>query len=283
MTVTPLRRQFNIGLYGGWGARLSMLGAALLYADKTQRALRVYWEHRFPSPYATFSHTPLELIPSDEWKHLQETLPTVRQWRLGNQAWTEDARLANIQLDSVPPALTLAATEIPAEVCSFETAVHVLKTRIDLSSGQSRLSEFPDTSEMVGVHIRRTDHLIATARSPLPLFIEAMRKLPDSTRFYVCTDEPQIEVALLQSFPAERIVFAPRGEGRTTVNGQMHDLNVLFSLSRCQRIIHSYGSSFSRLAARLGNCPRMVIDSENNQSRAASQETNSVVFTPLSD
>lgn len=265
MTTSSLR-QFNIGLYGGWGARLSMLGAALLYADRTQRALRVYWEHRFPCPYAIFSPTPLELISTLEWKHFQETRRTVRRWRLGNQAWTEDAQLASVKPDSVPPDLTLAATEIPAEVCSFETAVHTLKTRIDLSSGQ-RLSKPLDTSEMVGVHVRRTDHLIATARSPLPLFIDAMRTLPDSTRFYVCTDEPQVEVALLESIPVDRIVFAPPGEGRTTANGQMHDLNVLFSLSRCSRIIHSYGSSFSRLAACLGNSPRMVIDSETHQEQ----------------
>lgn len=110
----------------------------------------------------------------------------------------------------------------------------------------------------VGVHIRRTDHADAIKNSPLELFYERMNKEieENDANFYVTTDDHEVERELREKFPAERLIFY---EGklidRDSKAGIEDALIDMLALSRCNRIIGSYKSTFSLIPSIMSGIP----------------------------
>lgn len=111
-----------------------------------------------------------------------------------------------------------------------------------------------DFSNVVGFHIRRTDHVNAIKKSTDELFIEKMEaeiKKNDNVRFYVASDE-QIVIDKLKSIFGNRIIHPELELSRTSANGMKDAVLDLFCLSKCNYIIGSCNSSYSTFAAQLG-------------------------------
>lgn len=119
------------------------------------------------------------------------------------------------------------------------------------------LPEFP-SGRRVGIHIRRGDHTESTKRSPLQLFIDAMNRESDSTVFIVATDDPNVR-ASLQGVFRHRVFFPASVLSRTSIKGMKDAVVDMFSLSKCEMIYGSAGTSFSTLAAMLGDIPLHVL------------------------
>lgn len=106
----------------------------------------------------------------------------------------------------------------------------------------------------VGIHIRRTDNLEATRRSPLGLFIDKIQSLlaerPDQ-RFYLATDDELTKQQLQQRFGASIVTACTRAE-RGTVEGIQAAVAEMFTLARTQCIYGTADSSFSVIASRIG-------------------------------
>ena len=118
---------------------------------------------------------------------------------------------------------------------------------------------FQHRAKLVGVHIRRGDHQKARTFSPLEAFIEAMRAEPPDTLFIVATDDKKEKEALLATFGAERLHFPAQVLTRASPKGMQDALLDFLALSRTQKILASYGSSFSELAAAYGAIPLHVV------------------------
>ena len=107
----------------------------------------------------------------------------------------------------------------------------------------------------IGVHIRRTDQVLSIRYSPTPVFIKEMQQAivsnPD-TLFYVASDDLE-EVKNLQSIFGEKIITqASTHFDRQTEEGMQSAVVDLFCLSKTQRIIGSFRSTFSDVAAKMG-------------------------------
>ncbi len=120
----------------------------------------------------------------------------------------------------------------------------------------------PDT---IGLHIRRTDHEAAIQHSPLSAFheqIEQILKKNPSATFFVATDDPETERQLLTSYPQAVITNSAKQFTRKSADGIIDAYIDILCLSRCARIIGSYGSSFSQVASKLTDTPLQIMDSQ---------------------
>lgn len=133
----------------------------------------------------------------------------------------------------------------------------------------ARTSSFSPHS--IGVHIRRSDHQQAIDESPLELFIEAIDKeiqqcektLPpgeegSGTTIYLATDDEATKTTLRKRY-GDRIITSDAEASRESTDGIRDALVEMFALSRTSHIYGSSGSTFSPIAACLGNVPITIL------------------------
>jgi len=121
------------------------------------------------------------------------------------------------------------------------------------------IEKFPPN--VIGVHIRRTDNDIAIEESPVYLFVERIKKdletHPDM-HYFLATDDPSVEEELIKLFPL-RILTSKKYFTRDSKEGIIGAMVDMYCLAATTKIYGSYWSSFSSLAARIGNIQLIVI------------------------
>ncbi len=117
------------------------------------------------------------------------------------------------------------------------------------------------TSYTVGVHIRRTDNALSIEHSPIELFFGCIDKEqvghPDMC-IYLATDSEEVKQAMRMRY-GKRVICAESKADRSTTAGICGGIADLYTLSRTQKVYGSFHSSFSELAAELGNIPLIVV------------------------
>ena len=129
-----------------------------------------------------------------------------------------------------------------------------IKTRVD-----EILFEYT-SKRLVGIHIRRTDHVDAIEHSTLEAFVKAMRKEADEGAcFYIATDDADVERQLNEEFECvPHKNFCDR-KSRNTAEGMKDAYVDMLCLSRCEKIYGSYGSSFSVMASIMGDVTLEIV------------------------
>ncbi len=122
------------------------------------------------------------------------------------------------------------------------------------------------TDKMVGVHIRRTDNRWAIEKSPLSSFETKMDEelaADNTVRFYVATDDKMVKDALCERY--HQHILTSQGDLQRWGNkeGIWQALAEMYALSRTKKIYGSYYSSFSEMAARLGNIELQIVKNKN--------------------
>lgn len=113
----------------------------------------------------------------------------------------------------------------------------------------------------IGVQIRRTDNDSSIQYSPIGLFIDAMQNElalhPDIT-FFLCSDDIETKRVMLNTF-GDRIITFERETDRKTVMGMQDAVVDLYCLSKTNKILGSYYSSFAEVAAQLNHTQLHVL------------------------
>ena len=113
----------------------------------------------------------------------------------------------------------------------------------------------------VGVHIRRTDNQPAIGKSSTDAFLASIKKElaadPD-TMFYLATDDMEEERRLREVFPERILSNQNRCLRRDSREGIEDALVDLYSLSSTRKIIGSYFSSFTDIAADMHKIPLVI-------------------------
>lgn len=113
----------------------------------------------------------------------------------------------------------------------------------------------------VGVHIRRTDNMPAIGKSSTEAFVksmsDALAKDPD-TMFYIATDDLSEEENLRKQFPGKIISNAERDLSRNSIAGIQDAMLDLFCLAATTKIIGSFFSSFTDIAADMHQIPKII-------------------------
>ena len=119
----------------------------------------------------------------------------------------------------------------------------------------------PFTSHTIGVHVRRTDLQQSIDESPLDLFIEAVDReleLDCNLTIYLATDDEATKQELFKRY-GQRLFTAPDEATRDSTEGIRNAVVEMFALSYTHHIYGSSGSTFSTIAACLGNVPIDII------------------------
>ena len=119
----------------------------------------------------------------------------------------------------------------------------------------------------VGVHIRRTDNAPAIGTSSTDAFVESIQAellLNPDTVFYVATDDKKEEENLRNLFPGKIISNQNRNLSRDSVEGIQDAMLDLYSLAATHKIIGSFFSSFTDIAADMNGIPKVIAGSVQN-------------------
>ena len=148
----------------------------------------------------------------------------------------------------------------PSHDYSLYVPAPALQKRID-----SFTKEF--APRCVGVHIRRTDNAVSMGKSTTEQFIAEMKKElaehPES-RFFLATDDQSEEDLLRREFPGKIISNQSRTIDRNSVEG-MHDaLLDLYCLAATDKLIGSYWSSFTDIAADMRGIEKVIAGDANS-------------------
>lgn len=105
----------------------------------------------------------------------------------------------------------------------------------------------------IGVHIRRTDHIISIKESPTELFINAAKSEIDKhndTKIYLATDDQPTKHEFLSLF-GDRVITMEATAARGNADGIRGGLVDMWTLSRTAQIYGSANSTFSVMASKL--------------------------------
>lgn len=121
------------------------------------------------------------------------------------------------------------------------------------------------TEHTIGIHIRRSDNKKSIDQSPLELFIDKINyelKINLDANFFLATDDLNTEKILKKLFGIK--IFTYKKElCRNTQNGIKDAVVDLYCLSKTKYIYGSYWSSYSDIAARIGQIKLITIDKTN--------------------
>lgn len=117
--------------------------------------------------------------------------------------------------------------------------------------------------DMVGIHIRRTDHELCKKISTVEMFVEKMDNEiagNNSVKFFLSTDDKEVENELFGKYGEDRIMVQPDKKwGRTSKEEMISGIIDCLCLSKCKKIYGSFSSQFSGFAAEYGNIPIEII------------------------
>lgn len=121
---------------------------------------------------------------------------------------------------------------------------------------KSRINEVKIPFEYVAVHIRISKEWADWNRGgyeQIPLFIEAMKKYPKDTMFFLASFDTHVSETIKKSFP-NRIIELPNKDLESSIDAVAE----LYLLSKGKELIATYGSSFSEVAWWLSECSQKV-------------------------
>lgn len=111
---------------------------------------------------------------------------------------------------------------------------------------------------LVGMHIRRTDHTEAIRLNTDEKFereIERFLAADPAIKIYIATDDEALKLRLKARYGVA-ILSSDRPASRRSVEGMKDALKEMLILSKCRTVVGSEGSSFSVAAAKLGGHTR---------------------------
>lgn len=239
MTIT-------IEVLAGLGNRIRALVSAICLAEDMDENLHVIWPANDPACMIRFD----DLFE-------KYTLPRWVQIDMGPLEGKSVEIETEEQLDSwkvSSPRLPIKSHQ-PFYKYSSDKWLKILRSLKPVQEIQQRISH---QEPFVGVHIRRGDHVKSKTYSPLELFIDAMKQEAESTKFIIATDSANVKRDL-QALFGERVSFPAMSLSRMTRQGMQSALIDFLYLSKSSKILGSYDSSFSQIAALYGNVPLVVL------------------------
>lgn len=130
-----------------------------------------------------------------------------------------------------------------------------------LSKAKSILGDSPN---IVGVHIRRTDHQLAISRSTDDLFDQIIsNEISSGKCVYVSTDDTAVKKNLKTKYGDKIITYENVVLDRKSSSGMQDAVIEMLCLALCEKIYGSYGSTFSNVASYIYGKPKITVDNIN--------------------
>lgn len=148
------------------------------------------------------------------------------------------------------------------DIQNIDKVFNFIKPKLDILEKRDSILKSAKYKNIVGVHVRRTDHMEAIENSPLELFIDKMKeelvKDPECY-FYVATDDRLVEEELEKVFGNRIISFKDRSLARDNEQGIKDAYTEMLCLAACTKIYGSFNSTFSKVSSMIGNIPLIIV------------------------
>ncbi len=285
-----MRDHLDINAIGGLCNRMRAIATACRLASASDRRLRVIW-HSSNELRAPFNELFCPL-PDDITLYEPSDVEYALKWEM--------PRKKNLYASTIYQTLAYKAVysdtsnligycgrdeALRQEICSMKGNILIIsglsiggydaeRMRMMFKPSQavakiieSRTSRFD--AHTVGVHIRRTDNVRSIEDSPLHLFVGEMERILQQeplTRFFLATDDAGVMRELTGRF-GDKIICGDDNVSRDTLRGMMHATADLWALASTSRILGSFYSSFTDLAAVLGDTPLQIMVSPDSRDR----------------
>lgn len=237
----------HLQLCAGFANRIRALVSGICFAEDNNLSLVLHWFPQSPECYCRFSSVlDPESLPKTV-KVVPEDLYMPKQV-LSFEDCKEQLAGWDRKTDFVWKSYSVFYKNR-----NWETHLQNLKPSPLVKEFLQKRCSTVDWTNAIGIHIRRTDNKKSIEVSPLDSFLRRMRSLPDSF-FVVATDDIIVRHKIQEEFPG-RCVFPAQVLSRRTEEGMIQGVADLFALSKCSKIIGSYWSSFSEIAAKYGAIP----------------------------
>jgi hypothetical protein len=254
-----------IRVQGGFCNRLRAIVSTVLWAEDLNVGLIIHWPEE-PGHMACRMDEILDI----------KTIPRLIEFHTG---YIRNARqvLSHADMESVMAVQgLLRGSEIRIESYSIfhndllhrsERALDILRKIDVLPYLRSKVDCVKEG--LVGIHIRRTDHVKCIAASPLSAF-ENYLNSASGENFLLATDDAEVKAKFKEIYknsryledlphPNNSLVSPVTVLGRVTKEQQINGIVDWLLLQRCTRIVASKGSSFSELAAWRAGIPLVCV------------------------
>lgn len=114
----------------------------------------------------------------------------------------------------------------------------------------------------IGMHIRRTDNREAIEKSPTQLFIDLGRREQQKNanlRIFLATDSEEVKNDMKRAF-GNSLITAEAEASRSSADGLCDGLADMYTLAHTQHIYGTAGSSFSVMAAAIGQVEMTILE-----------------------
>ena len=255
---------------GGLCNRMRAINSAYMLAKERNEKLIVIWfvNHELGCPFEElFKKTDeLKVINIRSKWNIQKMWYQLTSHFVNNETIRQhkgDGLLADTYRHSLPKKVYIATEEHFYPCHDYHLFIPTTEIQKRIDDMQTKLG-----THAVGVHIRRTDNMPAIGKSSTDAFIRAMEKeiaVNADTCFYLATDDLSEESALRKYFGDRIISNETRDLSRDSISGIKDAMLDLFSLSNTSKIIGSYFSSFTDIAADMHDIEKIVAMNEENQ------------------
>ena len=249
-SVSNMQSKIVLRCQGGFCNRFRAIVSAVLWAEDIDARLEIYWP-------VEKGHMPVPL----EHLIVPDSIPRVTYVRNGyiraKQVLSVEDMEASIQA-SIHEIIIQSYSMFHNDLINrTERGVSMLRKIKIVPSLTYIAHKAMPAGELIGLHIRRTDHVKCIAASPLSAFEELVSKTLGSmsdlsemrgTRFLLATDDAEVKQRFRDLY-GDAIVSPVVTLGRMTESQQEMGVVDWLLLQGCSRIYASAGSSFSELAA----------------------------------
>ena len=245
---------------GGLCNRLRAIDSAIILSKKIDKKLIVIWENNHDLA-ANFN----DLFEEIKNVKIVAQCPKMLRFFLKKKTFLKllnNTLLLNTEITTLNVKLLFKSTTFFSELKAykhiyFETEhAFLYPENFKMFKPLKVIQKIVNKNEvLIGLHIRRTDHVSAILNSTTDLFINTIQKELDqnqTTKFYLATDDLEIKSILLRMFK-NKIITNNFELSRLSLNGAQNAVVDLFSLASCIKIYGSLGSSFSETAYHIGN------------------------------
>ncbi|MDR0939318.1 MAG: glycosyl transferase [Mediterranea sp.] len=265
---------------GGLGNRMGAIASAATLAVATKSDLQIVWfqDWALHAPFHSLFQpvdetlckireaTPLDYILLDRPRRFNLQLPRFYQ-KLRYSSCLYESSVGILRKEHFDFA-TWIRNNKRVYLASYSAFVHydprmicrLFLPREDLLKQiDQRASRFPALT--IGVHIRRTDSVISIQRSPIEAFYQKLDNDINENGelgIYLATDSEEVKLLMKRRYGA-RIMTADSDSDRSSIAGMQAGTIELYTLARTSRIYGSFGSTFSEMAAQIGQLPIEVI------------------------
>lgn len=284
--VKELENSLTLVPIGGLANRLYAIASAIAFCKERGISLKVIWFKdkgmgaNFHSILALSKETENVEIIDAGWKEWFYDRPRKKNFWLpylwqrlafGERIY-EKAINRGFSSDELAKTFEKHKSVYIVHYCLFYDRPDLLKSLHPVESIRRRIEErihaFSLDKQVIGIHIRRGDHIRSRLNSPLSLFInkieEEIEKNPDAC-FYVASDDYEEKNKLKERF-GDRIITLFDKVERDNEKGIADAMVELYTLSSMKKIYGSLASTYSLLAARLSGITIEVLSTDPSQA-----------------